>query len=58
VSNLATLWLRSQPFNTKEAGTVSDYPGKQPLHTRFKKGRSGNPRGRRAKNLPALWSRR
>ena len=25
-----------------------------PLHTRFKKGQSGNPRGRPAKNLPAL----
>src|SRR5438876_7779943 len=37
--------------------TVSDYkvgPGKPPLHTRFKKGQSGNPRGRRTKNLPAL----
>jgi Family of unknown function (DUF5681) len=29
-------------------------PGKPPLHSRFKKGQSGNPRGRRAKNLPAL----
>jgi hypothetical protein len=29
-------------------------PGKPPLHTRFQKGRSGNPRGRRAKNLSAL----
>jgi hypothetical protein len=29
-------------------------PGKPPLHSRFKKGHSGNPRGRRAKNLPAL----
>jgi hypothetical protein len=28
--------------------------GKPPLHTRFKKGQSGNPRGPRAKNLPAL----
>ena len=27
---------------------------KPPEHTRFKKGRSGNPRGRPAKNLPAL----
>jgi len=35
----------------------SDYkvgPGKPPLHTRFKKGQSGNPSGRQAKNLPAL----
>jgi uncharacterized protein DUF5681 len=34
----------------------SDYqvgPGRPPLHTRFKKGRSGNPGGRRAKTLPA-----
>jgi hypothetical protein len=28
--------------------------GRPPLHTRFKKGRSGNPRGPRSKNLPAL----
>jgi hypothetical protein len=37
--------------------TESDYkvgPGKPPLHTRFKKGQSGNRRGRHAKNLPAL----
>ena len=27
---------------------------KPPLHTRFKKGQSGNPRGRPAQNLPAL----
>jgi hypothetical protein len=27
---------------------------KPPLHTRFKKGQSGNPRGRPAKNLAAL----
>ena len=35
----------------------SDYevgPGRPPLHTRFKKGRSGNPGGRSAKSLPAL----
>jgi hypothetical protein len=35
----------------------SDYkvgPGKPPLHTRFRKGQSGNPRGRSAKNLPVL----
>src|SRR5215469_6510602 len=29
-------------------------PGRPPLHTRFKKGQSGNPRGPRSKNLPAL----
>jgi hypothetical protein len=28
--------------------------GKPPLRSRFKKGHSGNPRGPRAKNLPAL----
>ena len=28
--------------------------GKPPVHTRFKKGESGNPRGPRPKNLPAL----
>ena len=27
---------------------------KSPMHTRFKKGQSGNPRGRPKKNLPAL----
>ena len=27
--------------------------GKPPVHTRFKKGQSGNPRGPRPKNLPA-----
>ena len=34
-----------------------DYEGgrsKPPVHTRFKKGQSGNPRGPRPKNLPAL----
>ena len=34
-----------------------DYPvgrSKPPVHTRFKKGQSGNPRGPRPKNLPAL----
>ena len=37
--------------------TKRDYAvgrGKPPLHTRFKKGQSGNPRGPRAKNLSAL----
>src|SRR6266850_169959 len=29
-------------------------PGRPPLHSRFKKGQSGNPGGRRAKTLPAL----
>jgi hypothetical protein len=36
---------------------ASDYkvgPGRPPLHTRFKKGQSGNPGGRSAKTLPAL----
>jgi hypothetical protein len=28
--------------------------GKPPVHTRFRKGQSGNPRGPRPKNLPAL----
>ena len=37
--------------------TERDYqvgPGRPPLHTRFKKGQSGNPRGRHEKNLAAL----
>jgi hypothetical protein len=29
-------------------------PGRQQLHTRFKKGQSGNPRGRSLKNLATL----
>lgn len=29
-------------------------PGRPPLHTRFRKGQSGNPGGRTQKNLPAL----
>jgi len=29
-------------------------PGRPPLHTRFKKGQSGNPDGRRKKNMRAL----
>jgi hypothetical protein len=29
-------------------------PGRPPLHTRFQKGRSGNPGGRSTKSLPAL----
>ena len=29
-------------------------PGRPPLHTRFRKGQSGNPGGRTKKNLPAL----
>ena len=31
--------------------------GKPPLHSRFKKGQSGNPRGPRPKDLPALLVR-
>jgi Family of unknown function (DUF5681) len=37
--------------------TIREYAAnyrKPPLHTRFKKGQSGNPRGRPKKNLPAL----
>ena len=29
-------------------------PGRPPLHSRFKKGQSGNPGGRRKQNMPAL----
>jgi len=29
-------------------------PGRPPLHTRFKKGQSGNPGGRSTKSVPAL----
>ena len=37
------------------ADSESDYkvgPGRPPLHTRFKKGQSGNPGGRSTKSLP------
>ncbi len=39
------------------SGTERDYEvgyGKPPVRSRFKKGQSGNPRGPRGKNLPAL----
>src|SRR6266566_7418337 len=39
------------------ADSASDYqvgPGRPPVHTRFKKGQSGNPGGRSTKSLPAL----
>jgi hypothetical protein len=39
------------------ADSKRDYqvgPGRSPLHTRFKKGQSGNPGGRSTKSLPAL----
>jgi hypothetical protein len=41
----------------KNSQSKRDYQvgrGKPPVHTRFKKGQSGNPRGPRPKNLPAL----
>jgi hypothetical protein len=48
------------PINLPEdkvSATQREYAAsyrKPPVHTRFKKGQSGNPRGRPAKNLPAL----
>ena len=42
---------------TKKSENKRDYEvgcGKPPVHSRFKKGQSGNPRGPRPKNLPAL----
>src|SRR6266478_7239525 len=39
------------------ADSASDYqvgPGRPPVHTRFRKGQSGNPGGRSTKSLPAL----
>src|SRR6201997_1585410 len=41
----------------KMSETAREYAAnyrKPPVHTRFKKGQSGNPRGRPAKNLPGL----
>src|SRR5437868_8056347 len=46
-----------QPRKRHMPDNDSDYlvgPGRPPLHTRFKKGQSGNPGGRSAKSLPAL----
>jgi hypothetical protein len=40
--------------DVREQARLRGRPGKLPLHTRFKKGQSGNPRGARSKNLPAL----
>ena len=42
---------------SEKSGNKRDYEvgrGKPPVHSRFKKGQSGNPRGPRPKNLPAL----
>ena len=42
---------------TKTSENKRDYEagrGQPPVHSRFKKGQSGNPRGPRPKNLPAL----
>jgi hypothetical protein len=41
--------------------TERDYAAnyrKPPLHTRFKKGQFGNPRGRPANTWPHCWSQR
>ena len=38
----------------QEQGEYRVGRGKPPLHTRFRKGRSGNPRGPRRKDLPPL----
>src|SRR5438874_10655587 len=46
-----------QPRKRHMPDNDSDYqvgPGRPPLHTRFKKGQSGNPGGRSAKSLPVL----
>ena len=44
--------VREQKWENKRDYEVGR--GKPPVHTRFKKGQSGNPRGPRPKNLPAL----
>jgi hypothetical protein len=47
----------SKSSASKTSENKRDYEvgrGKPPVHTRFKKGQSGNPRGPRPKNLPAL----
>jgi hypothetical protein len=42
----------------QEQGEYRVGRGKPPLHTRFRKGRSGNPKGPRKKDLPALLGSR
>jgi hypothetical protein len=49
--------MRGNFLEDKMADTQREYAAnyrKPPVHTRFKTGQSGNPRGRPAKNLPAL----
>src|SRR6516165_9045522 len=51
------LGKRAAVSQNKMSENKRDYEvgrGKPPVHTRFKKGQSGNPRGPRPKNLPAL----
>src|SRR6516225_9865563 len=48
---------RAAVSHNKTSENKRDYAvgrGKPPVHSRFKKGQSGNPRGPRPKNLPAL----
>src|SRR5271163_584454 len=48
---------KNQMSENKTSENKRDYEvgrGKPPVHSRFKKGQSGNPRGPRPKNLPAL----
>src|SRR5215469_2634554 len=50
-------YMGGNSLEGKMSETERDYAAnyrKPPLHTRFKKGQSGNPRGRPKKNLPAL----
>ncbi len=46
--------MSQQESEYREEGEYRVGRGKPPLHTRFRKGRSGNPAGPRRKDLPAL----
>src|SRR5258707_4536050 len=50
----ANIVTRGKPRMPDNASDYQLGPGRPPLHTRFKKGQSGNPGGRCAKTLPAL----
>src|SRR6266481_9289577 len=51
--NASSEMERRRPMADSESGYQVG-PGRPPLHTRFKKGQSGNPGGRSAKSLPVL----
>jgi uncharacterized protein DUF5681 len=50
----ANIVTRGKPRMTDNQREYKVGPGRPPLHTRFKKGQSGNLGGRRARTLPGL----